>query len=529
MENPANSSPFDRDISTSPERYTSDQVAFLESSATAERALELATESPAGEVLTIEDFIGGIAVESTVDSGVITVTATADEPETAILMANSVVAAYQELKQTEAERILDSAIEQLDASIQSVDGELEAITAEILALREPGGEDNDVNSQIQRVMGQLLDLIAADGDVTQLEPLLTRLQTLQLVQSLGGDDPILTSLTESRAQALERRSELALTREQLRVETALASTGVSLMSPARDADQAISLSRALVIGVLLGAAVGVAVAFALASRSRRFQHRDEPELLLHAPLLAEIPSFSDQRANMPARDARHSAAAEAFRVAEAAIRGINGGARNPGVVAMVAAGSGDGASVVTANLAVTTAARGGRVLAIDCDFGSQDLVRLLGGPDHYPGITDVVAGEVDLAEAVSTIEVAPNTGVDLLGRGLQNVTATTFFRSASTEHFFDDLRHHYDLVIVDVPSPLEVAYAGSVLRLCSTVMVIPDQGDLSVVVEAMDRLALSGATVEGYIYNRSPVSTRHSPFDEASAAEDLADRPRARS
>lgn len=529
VENPVNSSVFDQDTGASPERYTSDQVAILESTAITERAAEMATESPAGTSLSPDDFIDGIEVESTAEGGLITVVATGAEPETAVLMADSLMGAYEELKEAESARSLESAIEEFDASIQAVDEEVEAITAEITALREPAAEGTDVNSQIQTAIGQLLELIAANGDAAQLEPILTRLQALQLIQSLGGGDPAMASLSEARAQALERRSQLALARDQLRVQTALTSTGISMVSPARATGQAIPLPRAIVVGLLLGGAIGVAVAFARSSRSRRFQHRDEPELLLHAPLLAEIPDFTDQRTDVPARDARHSAAAESFRVAEAAVRGLNGDARNPGVVALVSAGAGDGVSVVTANLAATAASRGGTVLAIDCDFGAQNLSRLLGGQENHPGITDVIGSNLPLTEAVSTVEVGPDATVDLLGRGLDNVTATTFFRSASTEHLFAELHRFYDLILVDVPSPLAVAYAGSVLRLCSTVMVVPDQAELSVVVDAMDRLALSGATVQGYIYNRSPLPSRPTRSGEPSEAKGVVDSPRARS
>ena len=50
-----------------------------------------------------------------------------------------------------------------------------------------------------------------------------------------------------------------------------------------------------------------------------------------------------------------------------------------------------------------------------------------------------------------------------------------------------------------------------------------------VVVDAMDRLALSGATVQGYIYNRSPLSSPPTRSDESSEAMGVVESPRTRS
>ena len=202
----------------------------------------------------------------------------------------------------------DSAIEQFDSSIKTVDEELANITAQISELRASGGEGaTDLDAQVQAATQRLLEILAQGTvDDTQVQPILDQLQTLQLIQALRGDDPVLASLIESRNQALERRSQLALRRDQLRVDSALTSTGISVISPAREAGQALSLPRALLIGLLLGTVIGAVVAFAFASRSKRFLHRSEPELVLNAPLLAEIPRYDGGRRGhgRPRRDGR---------------------------------------------------------------------------------------------------------------------------------------------------------------------------------------------------------------------------------
>lgn len=526
VDNPQNSALFNRDGATSPERYTADQVAILESDPVAERALEIAQAESDSTTLELNDITTGIEVESGLDSGSISVTASHPNPDLATAIANSVVTAYEEIKEAEASQTFDSAIEEFNASIEAVDEELADITTQITELRAGGEEGNNVDAQIQTAIQQLLDVLAQDAvDQAQLQAALDQLQTLQLIQSLRGEDPALASLIESRNQALERRSQLALRRDQLRVDSAVSPAGISMISPAREAGQAVTLPRAILIGLLLGTVVGAVVAFAFASRSRRFQHRNEPELVLHAPLLAEVPQYREGRVSIPARDAPDTGAAEGYRLAEGSLDRLASAGTFTRIAGVVAAGAGDSATV-TANLAVTAALRGKRVLAVDCNFGDPALARLLGAPETQEGITDIVEGRIALEEAVVPVDLGSGWTIDLLGKGRRTVTAPAFFHSRDTERFFAQLPEAYDLVLVDVPSPLQAAYAGAVIRLCEkTMVVVPHESEVAVLVDAMNQLALSGGKADGYVYTGSIQPSR--PYSPESAEDRQGQRRRA--
>jgi Mrp family chromosome partitioning ATPase/uncharacterized protein involved in exopolysaccharide biosynthesis len=526
VENPQSSALFDRDVSADPERYTADQAAILQSTPVASRALEIAN-AETGADLDLDDAADGIEVESDLDSGSITVTASHPDPDVAISIANAVVTAYEEIKQAERSRAFDSAIEQFDSSIKTVDEELANITAQISELRASGGEGaTDLDAQVQAATQRLLEILAQGTvDDTQVQPILDQLQTLQLIQALRGDDPVLASLIESRNQALERRSQLALRRDQLRVDSALTSTGISVISPAREAGQALSLPRALLIGLLLGTVIGAVVAFAFASRSKRFLHRSEPELVLNAPLLAEIPRYDGGRASIPTRDVPDTEEAEAYRVAEASLERLTDQGDAAQVAAVVSAASGD-SSRVAANLAVTAALHGKKVLVIDCNLGDPALSRLLMAPSTREGLAEVVDGSVAFQDAAVSVDLGPGSHLDFLGKGVRNVSTPTFFPSKAAAEFFDQVADAYDLVVVDIPSPLQAAYAGSVARLCEqTVVVVPHESEVSVLADAMDRLAMSGGKADGYVYTESEQSIRViQPDPSANGRQDLPKR-----
>ena len=516
VENPESAQLFDQGPAASPERYTADQVVILQSTPVATRALEILAGEGETDGLDLDDLMNDVDVETGLESGLITVNAVSDDPNRATAIANAVVSAYEARKEADADRAFESAISEFDASVAAVDEELADIAEQITALRDPAADGAALDAQLQSAIEQLLEIInQPDAEsAPQLEGILQQLQTLQLIQSVQGEDPALASLIESRAQALERRSQLALRRDQLRVDAALTSTGIAIVSPARTAEQPVPLSRAVAVGLLIGLLGGALIAYALANKSSRFHHPDEPGLILDAPLLAEIPDFAAEslETKLPVRDASGSGAAEAFRFAVPALTSSLVGPQSTKVVAVVGSRVGAGASVVTANLAAAAAARGRRVLLVDCDFGSPALADIVSSPNVRHGITDVVESGVAMKHAVISVDVGDGLSIDLLARGSHNVTAPGFFRSSDTATHFDALRDSYDVVLVDVPSPLQVAYAGIVLSLCdSSVMVVSHQSEVSDLVDSIERVSLAGTDIGGYVYNRANTRVRARP------------------
>jgi len=177
------------------------------------------------------------------------------------------------------------------------------------------------------------------------------------------------------------------------------------------------------------------------------------------------------------------------------------------VVAVTSAGLADGKSVVATNTALAAAKEGKRVLLIDADFGNQATTMLL-LPDERPaaGLTEVVEVGMPLHEAVVQIEGSGSTGLHLLARGWRQTTAPEFFRLGATREFFEQVQDYYDLVIVDSPPVLHMAYASTLLGLVDKVLiVVPHESSATLLEELQDRLDLVGTPTIGYIYNLAPL------------------------
>ncbi|NNL48815.1 MAG: CpsD/CapB family tyrosine-protein kinase, partial [Acidimicrobiia bacterium] len=177
------------------------------------------------------------------------------------------------------------------------------------------------------------------------------------------------------------------------------------------------------------------------------------------------------------------------------------------MIVVVSAALNDGKSTVVANTAMAAAREGNRVLVVDADFGNQSLTRALVGDIPPPaGLTEAVDSGLPLRQAVTSVPVADGTTLGLLSRGQRPVVAANFFRSAATRVFFESIRDEYDVILIDTPPLLHVAYASSIARFADAAMlVVSHNGSVSDLEEMVDRLNFIGTGSVGYVYNRSPL------------------------
>ena len=410
IQDPRSSSLFGSLSGVTPTRYLADQVAFLQSGAVAQRAAEIvAAESPENEIDAFT-FLTESRITGTPDSNFILITFRAPQAESAILGANSLADAYGDVRRSESVRNAASALAQLEEKILAIETDLQRIETRIDDLRTIGPIESDLGEQYENALERLNELysIDASGELTEeerleLSDLTDQVIIIQRVTGFESASSELTALLQEQTEAIQRRSVLRIERDQIEIDTELQSQSISLFSPALEAEVGSSTPRlSLVIGLLLGALVGTAVAYLLAARSQAFAGRLEPEAVLRAPLLAEVPDFREEglSSQLPVRDSPKSASAEAFRFAVAGIE-MQAATRLAGdspatektvkSLAVISGRVGDGKTTVAANLALAAAKRGSRVLVIDADFGDQQLAgHLSSSPGKHLGITEIV-------------------------------------------------------------------------------------------------------------------------------------------
>lgn len=511
------------------DRFITEGIEILGSPIVADAAVEALAEMPLDPAVTVEELTETTSIGSSPDSPLIFLGAVDEDSDRAIAKVNALATAYQDVSRLQATQSSDAAVEQVDAQLEALDERFTEVGRDIRSERDANDGlselENQANESLSRIAELQFELEGADDDDApairrQIADFRNRIDTYAQAQAVVGNSSEIRALQEEQNQLINRRAELLRIRDQIALDADLAPSAVALIDPAEEASEVVEtgVRRILAVAAVGGLLAAFGAVYLLELRRRSFDGRLEPEEILGAPLLADIPLFSDEglETRLPTRDSPRSAAAEGFRFAAASIqdsmRSI--GAKS---VMMVGATLGHGKSTTIVNTTMANARRGHSVLLIDCDFGNQDATRLLLGSESPPeiGLIDVIDAGVPLNEAKTTVSLEQSdVTLDLLSRGQRSVAAANILSAREAGALFAAAAAEYDIVFVDAPPLLQVAYASTVARYVDALVVVVSHGSpIGEVEELVKRLQLIGTPVLGYLYNRSPLRKEMTAVD----------------
>lgn len=505
-------------LQTASEQFVAAQVEIIRSNLVMiEAAAIIAGDGPSMDL----DAIGGsIEVVRTPQSPLINIVATHPDPNQAAAWVNGVAEAYRLVNRRQVTQastsgldLIDAQLEQIDTRLREVDQQLATLRAEdpdVVAIAEQAGAAIARIAELQPQLAEATDSDQRAEIRAQIADLRSRLEVYLQVQQTTPAGAEGQALQEEQSQLLDRRVQLLTRADQIAVDADLAPDALALLQPATAAvaSPAPRPFRVIAVAIALGLFVGLGLAYALATWRRSYAGRLEPERFLGAPLLAEVPDFQEEglKSPMAVRDAPRSATAEAYRFAASSIE-VAARANNVKMLTITSSTLGHGKTTSVVNTALAAAAQGRSVVVVDCDFGNQEATQLLvGATGDSPGITDIVEGVADVSEATMSVSLGNDVLLSLIGRGTQPRLAASALGSDAARRLFSSLRDSYDLVIVDTPPLLQVAYASALVEYADGVVIVI--GHRSQVGESQDlvsRLKLIGTPLLGYIYNRSPL------------------------
>lgn len=228
-----------------------------------------------------------------------------------------------------------------------------------------------------------------------------------------------------------------------------------------------NFTRIMVVGAILGLAAGLTLAYMLELADKSFRSPDEITEELGIPVVGHIPMLQADRRRValstkldPSLCAFHhprSAQAEAYRAVRTALYFSTRGERHK-VIQVSSAEPGDGKSTLAANLAISIAQSGRRVLLLDADF-RRPRVHKLFGLERKGGLPLVINGTAEPDDEIQETEVA---NLWTLTCGTRPDNPSELLTSAQFEEFLDVVREKYDFVIVDTPPLLAVTDPSAV-------------------------------------------------------------------
>jgi polysaccharide biosynthesis transport protein len=250
-------------------------------------------------------------------------------------------------------------------------------------------------------------------------------------------------------------------------------------------------ARTLAFAGAIGLAAALILAFARESLDAGIRDRGEAEKWFGAPVLGMLPKGSVGRPPPEVEGRPNRDLVDAMRVLSANLQYSEAAVRGPTVL-VTSAQTSEGKTTVAANLAVELAMSGKSVICVDADTRRPRLHDLLRLSDAKHGLTDVIAGDLELDEALQTVRLvvpsqnggrfqrAPNDAVPASASGrLQALRAgsahagssSTFTRDAVRE-LLQELSSKADFVVVDAPPLLSLADAFPLVLQADSVLVV---------------------------------------------------------
>ncbi|HYE31026.1 MAG TPA: polysaccharide biosynthesis tyrosine autokinase [Methylomirabilota bacterium] len=205
------------------------------------------------------------------------------------------------------------------------------------------------------------------------------------------------------------------------------------------------------LGVIVGAIIGVGLAFFIEYLDTSVKTIDDVERALQAPVLGVIP----QNVGSLLQEGPDSPHAEAYRVLRTNVMfSRKDGKAN--TLTVVSGGAGEGKSTTIFNLATIFAQNGQRVLLVDSDLRRPSLHKILNLTNSL-GLTNYLLKQNTLEEVVQTTS---QENLHFLPSGKLPSSSLGILNSAQMKDFIAKVKERYDFVFFDSPPIMGVSDAS---------------------------------------------------------------------
>lgn len=270
-----------------------------------------------------------------------------------------------------------------------------------------------------------------------------------------------------------------------------------------------SLPVSLLAGMVVGFMLFFGIGYLIDWSDKSFRNAEEIRGSLRAPVMGHIPIIltdEEEEAGRPGQldpilasyHLPNSRYAEAYRSVRTALYFSTHGQRHK-VIQITSPMKNDGKSTLAANLAISIAQSGKRVLLLDADFRRPRLHELFGVANEN-GLSSVITHEMEIPEVVLG---TPIQNLWLLPSGKKPDNPAELLTSTRFKELLETLKESYDYVLVDTPPVLAVTDSSVVAAFVDGVIlgVQITRRSRPNAMAAVDRLQTIGARVIGVVVN----------------------------
>ncbi|WP_404431368.1 polysaccharide biosynthesis tyrosine autokinase [Microbacterium lacus] len=257
----------------------------------------------------------------------------------------------------------------------------------------------------------------------------------------------------------------------------------------------------LVLGGLIGLALGIGIAVLRAVLDTRVRTPQDVEVVTDAPLIGAI-AFDPKAKDRPliVHADPLSPRAESFRALRTNLQFLDMGGRSSFVV--TSSVPSEGKSTTTINLAIALADAGKKVALLDTDLRKPKVAEYL-GIEGGAGLTDVLIGRVRVGDVMLPWG---DRSLYVLPAGKIPPNPSELLGSTQMASLLEVLERDFDVVLCDAPPLLPVTDAAILARATSGALVVVSAGRTNrhQLSGAIDALQTVGAKVAGVVLSMVP-------------------------
>ena len=171
-------------------------------------------------------------------------------------------------------------------------------------------------------------------------------------------------------------------------------------------------------------------------------------------------------------------------------------------IVVTSSGSGEGKSTVMANLAITMAESGKRVILIDCDLRKPSIHKKMGVTNSV-GLTNVLVQNIKKEDCMAESTVK---NLFILTSGPIPPNPAELLGTKKMRDFIEDLKNEFDMVLIDAPPVLAVTDAQILSTIADGVIFVASYGEAqkNAMVDAKELIDKVGGKVIGIVFNKVP-------------------------
>jgi succinoglycan biosynthesis transport protein ExoP len=280
---------------------------------------------------------------------------------------------------------------------------------------------------------------------------------------------------------------------------ALTTNNIRVIERALESEPVSQTAKTMALNLFLGLTLGVGLGFIVEYLDKRFKSADEVEQYLGLPCLGTIPHYPGIRHGrkpIALQDAG-SSIAEAYRSLRTWVQAS--AAAPVKSLLITSATPAEGKSTTAANLAVSFAQLGRRVLLVDVDLRRPALHRAF-GLTNDAGLTDVLVRGTDWRQVLQRTDL---DNLQLLPAGFIPSNPVELLSTQRLQTLIAQAKHDFDLVIFDAPMVLSLPDVATLAPTMDGVVLVhhPTHRGKDVILQAKRLLVRLGAPLLGVVLN----------------------------